>query len=443
MEEVMKRVITTVIIAGTLLAGITSAATIDGIFSGNAAATNTYDLTTLGAVDWVYWDETGATSLPGDPTNEKSGGSLISDMYGVGTSSSVRGPSSRAVFPTMSFRFTDGTATLSGIVTNSVGMFNTTSNVESNGVGLVIDLPTTNTYQVTIFVAGYGGVAGRFTASLSGAADYDNTDFQDVAGGNNDSAFYTLFVTADAAGDDLAIEFIQVSTNSNYEIVIINGVAVSLAPPAYLEGNFSGNASATGIYSLTALGSEDWVYWHTGSSGGTPSNDKLGGSLISDAFIVGTGTGMSRPSTSLYNTTLDFTYTEGASPASGTVSKPSGVYNTEPNLVGEGVGLTINLPTDDTYIVSVFVAGYNGEGKFTAYLPGAPQYVNTEFLDGAVPSFDKDSAVYTLTATPRTAGDDLTVEFVLNKDTAAYDYLILVGAAVRLAPPGGTVIVVY
>ena len=75
--------ILTVLIA--LLAVTVSAATIEGYFSGNATATDTYDFATLGALDWVYWDQTGSP-LSGVPENEKSGGSLIGDAYGVGTS---------------------------------------------------------------------------------------------------------------------------------------------------------------------------------------------------------------------------------------------------------------------------------------------------------------------------------------------------------------------
>jgi len=436
----MKAITFAMTLVASQLAGILSAATIDGLFSGNASATNTYDLSTLGTVDWAYWDETSSTSLPGDPTNEKSGGALIGNIYGVGTVNTVRGPSSRTSLPTMRFMFSDGASNPSGVVTNPVGLFNSAATAAiSNGVGLVIDLPTTNTYQITVFVSGYGGAAGRFTASLNGATDYVSTNYLDISGGSNDSAFYTLYVKPDTAGDDLTVKFVLAVVPQGFDIVNVNGVAVSLAPPVSIEGSFSGNATATGTYDLTALGAEDWLFWRTGSSGGTPSNSKSGGALISDAFIVGTGTSLGRPSTNTYNTTFTFTYSNGTVPASDTVIKPSGVYNGSYNIVSNGVGVSVKLPTVDTYIVSVFVSGFQTGGKFTADLPGAPQYGNTDFQDDG--GLARDCSIYTLRAMPRTAGDELTIKFVQYTDSSkTVEFTIIAGVAVRLAPPKGTLV---
>ena len=47
---------------------------------------------------------------------------------------------------------------------------------------------------------------------------------------------------------------------ASYDFAVLNGVAVCLAPPVSLEGSFSGNASATGTYNLSALGKEDWGF---------------------------------------------------------------------------------------------------------------------------------------------------------------------------------------
>ena len=226
-------------------------------------------------------------------------------------------------------------------------------------------------------------------------------------------------------------------------LTVVAALFAVSATGATIEGYFSGNAAATGTYNLSELGSEDWVYWDTDSSGATPSNSRQGGNLISDALLVGTGSTLGRPST-VGSTTLDFTYTDGAEdPTSGTVSKPSGVFNDAYDVVGNGVGFTVDLPTVETYIISVFVSGASikndTEGRFTADLPGAPQYVNTEFTD-ASGDYDKDCAIFTLTATPRNAGDDLTVEFTLRTDPGGVNYVILAGVAVRIDQPQGTVI---
>ena len=433
----MKRTMTVVAFAISLVAGYASAATIEGYFSGNATATNTYDLTVLGSEDWVYW---GKDASGGTPSNSKSGGTLIGNAMVAGTGGFFR-PSTNSINTTFDFTFTDGSDPESGTVSKPSGVANSAYTANSNGVSVVIDLPSTNTYQITIFVSGYDTAAGTLTASLSGATDYVNAEYQDGSSSAKDSAFFTLFVTADNAGDDLTIEFIKGMDNPSrgYDFLILGGVAVGMAPSSSLEGSFSGNASATGTYNLSALGKEDWAYWNTGSTGGTPSNTKDGGALISDVFVVGTGSSLGRPSTGIA-TTLDFTYADGSSPTSGTVSKPSGVFNTTANVVGNGVGVTIDLPTVDEYIVSVFVAGFYADGRFTADLPGAPQYVNTEFHDAS--GGDKECAIFTLKATPRNAGDDITVEFSQITETTSYEFLMFTGVAVRLAPPAGTVILV-
>jgi len=428
-------------VVAALFAVSATGATIEGYFSGNAAATGTYNLSELGSEDWVYWD---TDSSGGTPSNSRQVGNLISNAVLVGTGSLAR-PSTANYNTTLDFTYTDGVDPSSGTVSKPSGVFNNEFTA-GNGVGVVIDLPSTKTYQITIFVSGYDAVAGTLTASLPGATDFVNAEYKDGTSSVKDSAFFTLFVTADNAGDDLTIEFIKHMNNANqYDFVILAGVAVGIAPPrGSLEGAFSGNASATGTYNLTELGSEDWVYWDRDSSGGTPSNSRQGGNLISDALLVGTGSTLGRPST-VGSTTLDFTYTDGAEdPTSGTVSKPSGVFNDAYDVVGNGVGFTVDLPTVNTYIISVFVSGASQsndtEGRFTAVLPGGVSYVNTEFADAPPGDSDRDCAIFTLTATPGTAGDDLTVEFTLRTDPSGVNYVILAGVAVRIAPTQGTVI---
>ena len=422
-----------------LAAGNLAAATLQGVYSKYAISEKTFDLSLLGTEDWAYWDETGSPKT-GVPTNSKSGGALIGTAFGVGSNSGVRGPSNRDIPSSLHYSFADGTSPVSGMVTNPVGLFNVSPNVASNGVGIVVNLPGTNTYRVTVIVTAFNTAKGLFRASLAGADEYVSEEHIAAGSSANVPACYTLIVTPDNVGDDLTITFVQKTDEAAYDFVLLNSVSVCLAT-ADLSGTFSGNASATGTYNLSALGTADWVYWHQGVFGSTPHNSRSGGNLISDAFIVG-GTGLFRPSTNAINTTLSFTYTDGTSPLSDTVSQPSGVYCGPYNVVDNGVGVTVNLPEKKPYIISVFVSAFKAECRLTAMLPGVPEYVNTEFYSPS--STVKECAVYTLRATPQFADENMTLTFVQYTDTSAtVEYPILVGVAVRKVPPAGTMIKVY
>jgi hypothetical protein len=430
---------TLMLLAG-LAAGNLAAATLQGYYRADAMSGKTFDFSVLGTEDWAYWDETGDPKT-GVPTNRKAGGAMIGTAYGVGSNSGVRGPSNRDTAPSLLYSFSDGMSPASGMVTNPVGLFNLSPNVASNGVGIVVNLSGTNTYRVTVFVSAFNTAKGLFRASIAGADAYVSEEHIAVGSSANVPACYTLVVTPDNAGDDLTITFVQRTDEAAYDFVLLNSVSVCLLASADLSGFFSGNASATGTYNLSALGTSDWVYWHQGRSGGATSNRRSGGSLISGAYIVG-GTGLFRPSTNTINTTLSFTYTDGTSPASDTVSKPSGVYCGPYDVVGNGVRVNVNLPEKKTYIISVFVSSFKAACRLTAVLPGAPTYLNTEFYSSS--ETVKECAVYTLRATPQFANENMILTFVQHTDTSAtVEYPILVGVAVRAAPPAGTMIKVH
>ncbi len=187
-------------------------------------------------------------------------------------------------------------------------------------------------------------------------------------------------------------------------------------------------------HDLTALGAADWAYWNTTSSpaAGTPTNRKSGGTLIGAISPVGGGN--TRGSSSGTRPLYDFTFTDGTAPVSGTVDNVIGLFNTQLNMPGAGVSLGVTLPTAAEYIVYVWAAGFGaGQGTLTATLPGAANFVNTQLSAPAAAS--KRSVLYTLRATPNTAGDTLGVSLVLSSSTDANGHVLISGGAAALAPP--------
>lgn len=215
----MKRTFALGLIALALLPGTASAVTLTGILTPTGDAD--FNLTTLGTSDWAYWN-TSANPATGIPTNEKAGGTLISNITPVG-GGGVRG-SSAPTQPVYDFIFTDGTAPVAGTVNNATGLFNTQLDMDGAGVSLNVLLPTTDDYQVTLFLAGFAGT-GQLTASLPGAILVDSS-FTFGAGAIKDSYYYTFLASPDNPGDLLNFSFILTSGTANSH-VLFSGVAVS------------------------------------------------------------------------------------------------------------------------------------------------------------------------------------------------------------------------
>ncbi|WP_193212868.1 hypothetical protein [Luteolibacter marinus] len=217
-----------------LAAAPASASSIAGSFESVPQAAPAFDITALGDLDWVYWD-TSASPATGVPTNEKSGGTAIGSMTAVG-GGDPRGSSS-ATRPFSDFSYSDGTATVSGTATNPSGLFNSQLGAAGVGAGVSvgITLPTTNSYQVTVFGAVYR-VASEFRASLPGAPDYTNTSLLrttgSTSGAEKTSGAFTLIVTPDNPGDVLTVQLTGVTSYDNSAHAVISGVAVSeVIPP--------------------------------------------------------------------------------------------------------------------------------------------------------------------------------------------------------------------
>lgn len=193
-------------------------------------------------------------------------------------------------------------------------------------------------------------------------------------------------------------------------------------------------------FDLTALGGTDWACWSTSANpaGGTPTNRKSGGVLVTGLYAVGGGS--LRGSSSGTQPGITFTYTDGTSPASGSFVKPTGLFNTQLDTVGAGVGLSITLPTADTYLISVWGGAFGSvgvQGTFTASLPGATTYSDSSLTD----NYDttKNSMLYQLTVTPDNANDVLALSLVLGSQTAsANEHVLINGVTLNVIPEPGT-----
>lgn len=202
----------------------------------------------------------------------------------------------------------------------------------------------------------------------------------------------------------------------------------------------SAAVKTTETFDLTALGAADWAYWSTSANPavGTPANKKSGGVLVTGLYAVGGGS--LRGSSSATQPGITFTYTDGTSPAAGSIAKPTGLFNTQLDIVGAGVGLSIVLPTAETYLVSVWGGAFGNvgvQGAFTASLPGATSYSDTSLTD----NYDttKNSVLYQLTVTPDNANDVLDLSLVLGAQTAsANEHVLINGVSLAVIPEPGT-----
>lgn len=194
-------------------------------------------------------------------------------------------------------------------------------------------------------------------------------------------------------------------------LALITGVAVTALAAqgnaAVIAGSYADVGDAD--FNLTTLGTVDWAYW-TGQGTGTPSNEKLTGTLIGNITAIG-GDGVSG-STSSTLPAFDFDFVDGTSPVTGTANNPTGRFNNPTNTAGIGVSLDLTLPTTDTYTINLFASAFRVDiSTFTASIDGASDFVSTG-LDHAG-SGSKQGGLYTLSVTPDTAGDVLSLDLIL------------------------------
>ncbi len=201
------------------------------------AANTSYNLTTLGTLDWAFYDTT-ANPANGLPTNDKLGGNYIGTVITLG-GGSLRGSASSTTEP--DFTYTDGTSPASGTGENPGGLFNTQLDTLGAGVRLAIDLPTTDQYTIYLWTAAFFA-RGTFTASLAGFTDYVSLATDDASGpAPKQTYMYTLTAQALNAGDDLTISLVTQADNGSSAHVLLVGAAVGIVPePGTMTMFFTG-----------------------------------------------------------------------------------------------------------------------------------------------------------------------------------------------------------
>ena len=199
-------------------------------------------------------------------------------------------------------------------------------------------------------------------------------------------------------------------------------------------------SSANGsVINIDNTGGLDWSIWKkpgtTDASLGVATNTKASSSAISDLFIVGAANSEFRASTSS-TPDWDFTYTGGVNaPASSTLTDVNGVFHPVLRTVGNGVGLTVTLPTTGTYQITLYVAGYDTTSQLRATLPGlADPVLNNSFAPGFPVSSVKRMGIFTIEATADTAGDLLNLQLTNTSDSNENAHVMITAAAVQLIP---------
>ena len=220
-----------------------SRADLIGSVAAIPGANSTNNLTTLGTVDWAFYDTT-ANPANGLPTNDKNGGTAIGTVIALG-GGNVRGSVSSLIEP--DFSYTDGTSPASGTGDNPGGLFNTQLDTLGAGVQLAIDLPTTDTYTIYIWTAAFFA-RGAFTASLPGFSDYTSLATDDGVGPSPKPTYlYTLTAQPANPGDDLTISLVTETDRGSSAHVLIGAVAVSVVPEPGTAALFFAGLSLLGL----------------------------------------------------------------------------------------------------------------------------------------------------------------------------------------------------
>ncbi len=235
--------------------------------------------------------------------------------------------------------------------------------------------------------------------------------------------------------------------NTNFStIVALSGISLAgQLSAATIMGAISADTPSDSVsYDLSALGTSDWAIWHNPATEANsttvladPSVSKAGSTIIGNIVPVGGSTTV-RSSDSNTRPSTDFSYGSDATTGiGGSVTNAIGYFNSSLNTTDVGVGLSITLPTADTYEVTIFTALFGDTenrgtvGDFEATI-GTATYSNSGQTDDSVTA--KNSYFYTLLVTSDQPGNILQISNTLSEAGAANSHTLINGAAVRVVP---------
>lgn len=227
-----------------------------------------------------------------------------------------------------------------------------------------------------------------------------------------------------------------------FNTIVAGLLAIALTPAAASAALLTGSYTAipsvdgdtSGFVNFADEGTVDWVLWNSTSPTAVPTQEKAGGTAISSATAVGVGTTLN----DVGGTDLSFSTVSGATSG----SQFSRALAAQPfNSSGQGVGLSITVPTLDTYHARIYVGGFRVTlATITATLSGATPLVATDTFD--VGDGGKDAGVLNLTFTPDSlsGGDNvLNVSIVLTTDDPGSDsHVLMQGATLSIIPEPGS-----
>jgi len=230
-----------------------------------------------------------------------------------------------------------------------------------------------------------GTFAGTGTATATAVTNSSGVATAPAFTANGTAGGYA--VTASVAG---------VGTSASFSLT--NNAVV--ATGGSLSG--SGTSLATGA-NLTTEGTSDWVHW---GDGGAPGLNRKSGvtAQISGYTLVGSGGVSPYP-----NDPRPLSWTDGTPTASST-NNTDGVYTSN-----VGNGFSITAPADTTSrTLTVHVGGWFSGGTLTARLSDGSA---TNFVDTTTAAIGQYDRNYTLTYNAASAGQTLTVTWVMASGT--------------------------
>lgn len=214
-----------------LMVGASAQAAVISITSEDVGNVS-FDLTNAyGTTDWAYWAQTTTVTAPAAPTNEKASASFIGSITAV-AGTGVRG-SSAAAKPQYDFAFTDGTSTVSGSVSDIIGLFNQSLGTGGNDTGVQLNVTAPSADPFVIYVWGTSFQStGNLTATIGAATQTDSTLVHGAV--RTPGKLYTIAVTPDSAGQTVNVRMIHTGSTDSNSNASISAVAVVVPEPSTL-----------------------------------------------------------------------------------------------------------------------------------------------------------------------------------------------------------------